>query len=183
MLVIAKYNEDISWIKNVDIPYIIYNKGNKPIEGCNIISLPNIGRESHTYLSFIIENYYNLPENIIFCQGDPFPHCNNFLDLIKNYNINQDIINLSHGMVTEDLEGRPNAYGYGMLDMLHLLNIPLTVDKFIFPAGAQFTINKKCIINKSLNWWENSLSEHDKNQLSPWIFERLWPLIFTHSNI
>jgi hypothetical protein len=183
MLVIAKYNENISWIKNTDIPYIIYNKGNITPKYHNTIPLPNIGRESHTYLSFIIKNYYNLPENIIFCQGDPFPHCDNFLDLIKNYNLNQDITNLSHWIVTEDLEGRPNAYGYGMINMLHLLDIPLTVDKFIFPAGAQFIINKKYIINKSLNWWENSLIEHNKNQLSPWIFERLWPLIFTHSNI
>jgi hypothetical protein len=184
MLIVARYNEDISWVKPLNIPHIIYNKGEEILDKTlNIKTLSNIGRESNTYINYIIEHYNNLPENIIFSQGNPFPHCHNFIELIKNYEDNDSILNLSHWIVTEDLEGRPHAYGYGMVPMLETLNIPLTVSNFIFPAGAQFIINKRFILNKPLSWWEEVLYKHDKNELSPWIFERLWPLIFNYSCI
>jgi len=184
MLVVARYNEDISWVKNLNISHIIYNKGNNLEDSTlNIKSLPNIGRESHTYLKFILEYYNNLPENIILCQGDPFPHCSDFLNLINKPNINYEITNLSHWIVTEDLEGRPYAYGYGMVDMLENLKIPLTTSNFQFPAGAQYIINKKLIQNKPLLWWEETFQKHNENPLSPWIFERIWPIIFNHQLI
>jgi hypothetical protein len=31
--------------------------------------LPNVGREAHTYLTYIIDNYDRLPEYVMFCQG------------------------------------------------------------------------------------------------------------------
>ena len=37
-------------------------------------SLPNVGRESHTFLHYIIENYNNLPDEILFSQYDPMDH-------------------------------------------------------------------------------------------------------------
>jgi hypothetical protein len=82
-LVIARYNEDISWLKNVKNKKItVYNKG---IDNINIksIKLPNVGRESHTYLTHIINNYDNLADTTIFCQGDPFFHSQEFLKLIE----------------------------------------------------------------------------------------------------
>jgi hypothetical protein len=68
-LVIARYNEDISWSNG--LPRIIYNKGEK-IEGIpedEQIMVPNVGRESNTYLDYIIDNYKDLPEHVLFCQG------------------------------------------------------------------------------------------------------------------
>lgn len=66
-LVIARYKETIDWLNNVpnDWEIIIYNK----YEGDNL--LPNVGRESHTYLYHIIKNYNNLPDEIMFCQAKP----------------------------------------------------------------------------------------------------------------
>jgi hypothetical protein len=105
------------------------------------------------------------------------------LNLINKPNINYEITNLSHWIVTEDLEGRPYAYGYGMVDMLENLKIPLTTSNFQFPAGAQYIINKKLIQNKPLLWWEETFQKHNENPLSPWIFERIWPIIFNHQLI
>jgi hypothetical protein len=69
-VVIAKYKEDISWSKSLNP--IIYDKSESPIEGS--IPLPNIGREGHTFLHHIVENYDNLPEYTVFLQGMPFDH-------------------------------------------------------------------------------------------------------------
>tara|TARA_A100001015_G_C14323310_1_gene456449 strand:+ start:101 stop:412 length:312 start_codon:yes stop_codon:yes gene_type:complete len=66
-IVVSRYNEDISWTEKYSPHVIIYNKGVDSIQ--NAISLPNVGRESHTYLYHIISNYHNLAERTIFVQG------------------------------------------------------------------------------------------------------------------
>jgi hypothetical protein len=78
-IVISRYNENIDWVKNIDtrlFDIYIYNKGSviQEIPNCNIINLNNTGRESHTYLYHIINNYSNLPERIVFTQAHPFDH-------------------------------------------------------------------------------------------------------------
>jgi hypothetical protein len=87
-LVVARYNEDLNWLKKVpkNIKITIYNKGKDDINYPSI-KLPNIGRESHTYLFHIIKNYDNLAEKTIFCQGDTIFHSPGFLNLLKKNNI------------------------------------------------------------------------------------------------
>jgi hypothetical protein len=92
-IVIARYNEDLSWLKKIpkNIKITIYNKGKDDIENMknlknlkyNIIKLPNIGRESHTYLYHIINNYDKLADKTIFTQGESTYHSPGFFDLLK----------------------------------------------------------------------------------------------------
>jgi hypothetical protein len=99
-LIIARYNENLDWIeyipKNLNINIIIYNKG---LDNINYpsIKLQNIGRESHTYLYYIIENYNNLADINIFTQGDPFIHNPNFIYDLYKINTYEDIQPLSYG--------------------------------------------------------------------------------------
>ena len=82
--VIARYNEDLSWLKELKNKKItIYNKGKDDIS-YDSIKLPNIGRESHTYLTHIIQNYNNLADITIFTQGNPFTHSPDFIELVKD---------------------------------------------------------------------------------------------------
>jgi hypothetical protein len=75
-LVISRYNEDLLWL-NEDIfknyKVICYNKGSNQNfviqQEHKIIDLPNVGREYHTYLYYIYQNYDNLPNNILFLPG------------------------------------------------------------------------------------------------------------------
>lgn len=86
-IVVARYNEDINWL----IPYnditIVYNKGEENIEYSfdNMINISNIGREGHTYLYHIINDYEKLSKRIIFTQGSPFLHNETILFGIDNY--------------------------------------------------------------------------------------------------
>ncbi len=71
-LIIARYKEDLSWLKtHKDFNLYIYNKGSqlKEKEFKNVIKLKNIGRESQTWLYHIVKNYNNLEEINIFMQG------------------------------------------------------------------------------------------------------------------
>jgi hypothetical protein len=90
-VVVARYNENLEWV----IPYndvaIIYNKGHPcpPIFN-HIIQLPNIGREGHTYLHHIINNYTRLQRQTFFLQGSPFEHNETVLFGIDNHFENLD---------------------------------------------------------------------------------------------
>jgi hypothetical protein len=87
-IVIARYNENLDWIKKIkkskDIKITVYNKGKDDID-VPFIKLPNIGRESHTYLYHIINNYDNLADQTIFCQGDSIFHAPDFINLINKF--------------------------------------------------------------------------------------------------
>lgn len=91
-LVVARYKEDLSWLGKVPIEYdiIVYNKSNVPLiappsRRISIKSLSNKGKEADTYCNFILEHYHNLPNTIVFCQGDPFPHSPDFLTLLSQH--------------------------------------------------------------------------------------------------
>ena len=75
-LVISYYKEDLNWLdeyKHITFRNIyIYAKG--PTTPTihfphTVVKLENIGRESHTYLYHIIENYNNLADVTIFTSG------------------------------------------------------------------------------------------------------------------
>jgi len=77
-IVVARYNEDLSFLKNApfnEFPVICYNKG--PVDsGCRaagtckkMIKLPNVGKCDHTYLYHIIQNYHNLADVTFFIPG------------------------------------------------------------------------------------------------------------------
>jgi len=90
-IVVARYNEDISWLNTEMNNCIIYNKGEK-LNIDNEIMLENVGRESETYLHYIITNYDNLPDVVIFTQAKIDDHVGSndisFLIRIKNEALN-----------------------------------------------------------------------------------------------
>jgi len=69
-VVLARYDEDTSWATQYkDRANIsIYNKGPIPHPDAKE-QLPNVGRESHTYLHHIIENYHTLADWTVFSQA------------------------------------------------------------------------------------------------------------------
>lgn len=75
-IIISRYNEDLKWTLEEpfnQFKYIVYNKGDNELfektAVLQIINLPNVGRESHTYLHHIISNYDNLSDIVVFLPG------------------------------------------------------------------------------------------------------------------
>jgi hypothetical protein len=96
-LVVSRYNEDVDWLKTEpfnQFNIILYNKGpedpseNCESDHCRIINLENVGRENHTFLYHIINNYDNLGDVTIFLPGscnDPHKFMNTkiVIDLVN----------------------------------------------------------------------------------------------------
>ena len=91
-LVVAYYNEDLSWINNYNKfnKIFIYNKGNNKKVNLNIpfteIKLPNVGKCDHTYIYHIVNNYSDLGNVTIFTTGSAFalPHKKQVFEIVFN---------------------------------------------------------------------------------------------------
>ena len=85
-IIISRYNENIEWVKSYDFDYIVYNKGEELDNSFKSINVPNIGNNQRDIFNFIVDNYDNLPDIMVFIQANPFDHCNKdaFDRLINN---------------------------------------------------------------------------------------------------
>lgn len=74
-VVISRTNEDLTLFIPFNNNSTIYSRSNKPINGFinpfNIINFESYGKEGVVYIKYIIDNYYNLPNHIMFVNGHP----------------------------------------------------------------------------------------------------------------
>ena len=93
--IVSRYNEEIDWVENLPEKVLIYNKGDNFPYKYEKTDIPNIGRESETFVRSVIDIYNDLKNEdfMIFLQGQPFDHCPNLLEILNNENnyINQFI--------------------------------------------------------------------------------------------
>lgn len=78
-IVLSRYNEDIGWSNVYSSIRTIYDKSIEPnvlaiSTPGKLIRLPNLGRESHTYLWHIVKNYDKLAAITVFSQASAPQH-------------------------------------------------------------------------------------------------------------
>jgi hypothetical protein len=182
-LIISRYNENLDWLDRINFDYLVYNKG----ENINLpyIRLENIGRETDTYLRFIIEHYNNLPNYLILCQGNPFTHHRDFVNVVNEFSHNDNsVVYLSEHIVNDEPYNHNPENGDIRCDkLLDILNIPYSKNNLLFPAGAQFIIPKDKITNKTIEFWKECLRVCNTYSIMPWVFERVFPIIFEYNNV
>lgn len=146
-LVIARYDEDISWAK--DMRHVVIQKDK---------DIPNKGREISSWFWFILSNYDTLEGTYIFAQGHPFDHAKNITDA---------------SIVVCDKRGAPHHSGLPIHEVADALGLPL-LDHYEFRPGAQHQATATQIRSRSYEWWAKAfwLSLNDEKQY-PWVFERL----------
>ena len=68
VLVLAKYDEDTSWVSQQPYPYVIMTK-DKSLGDVRDNVMMNKGQEADCYIKFILDNYDDLPPRMIFMQA------------------------------------------------------------------------------------------------------------------
>lgn len=71
-LIVARYDEDVSWLSRFPAASVhIYNKGKclpaSQAKRGRVHQLPNVGRESHTYLHHIVQHYDEIQDDVVYC--------------------------------------------------------------------------------------------------------------------
>jgi hypothetical protein len=158
-IIIAKYNENLEWINYLDKSnIIIYDKSNNPIE--NSISRPNIGRDPETFLYHIIKNYDNLPDYLIFLQGEPFGHftyhdinkenLQNKIDELINSNLTS-VSPLFTNLFKENIDFYESFHSNDYF--LYLFNED-PPKKLTFSSGCQYIVSKENILSKPKEFYQ-----------------------------
>ena len=186
----------------------IYNKSSNSSKFSNlldkrnyhVLSLPNIGRETHTYLYHIIENYDNHSNFTIFIQDDTDNHIQdykNFVSVIQKY-IQDDTFFKSYpakyrkGSPGSHLRHFHNGVFNGpplqfpkdaVKTITDSLNINL-IPRYAIYACAHFFCSNKCINRHSIDFYKKLLdyylSQDDFNTSKKgYIFEHMWYTIFS----
>ena len=198
-MVIARYNEDVRWSDGY--PRIIYNKGEKIIglPDDDQVMLPNVGREAHTYLTYIIENYYKLPEYVMFCQGRVDDHIGaGGIDAYINPDYDFVVGRLWYGREWDISTGRINHHGIWQ-EMLQqgklmeaslsyvdwfekVLNAPLK-DGTLYSPGAIFFVSSRLICKRHVGFYKKLrgyLEDHPNPEETHYM-ERSWFYIFVRN--
>ncbi|MEM9399466.1 MAG: DUF3431 domain-containing protein [Verrucomicrobiota bacterium] len=193
-IVVAKYNEDIAWTRNVKpgARVILYNKGH---DSCGV-KLPNVGREAHTYLYHIVQFYDELAPVTVFCQGHPFDHASDFHKRIKNVVSGREQIKdftwLGFIIDTDDKRGRSlfihwskNVEGEELpLDQFYYtLFKKESPEIFRFYPGGQFIVRAETIRKRSKAFYQKALNLSEKFLHSAHCFERIWDQVFGCSGV
>ena len=207
---VARYNEDITWVidsaSETDTNVLIYNKGSR-LNIPNEIMLPNVGRESHTYLHHIIENYDILHDITVFTQAkindhgydhnirgfdkliiqcQEYGHSKNYIMTNANNTVNHFRPNFN--MLTELASSLHHTY---MVDVNEVTKIPFfewfkkntgyeyNDDVCIYVAGI-FVMSKQQILTRSKDYYislYNQLSNHNA-PIEGHFMERSWYYVF-----
>jgi hypothetical protein len=198
--VVSRYREDVSWVRELSFSATIYDKSGQG--GDN--PLPNIGRESHTYLTHILKRYPDFPGYTVFLQGDPFKHMQEgagpreLEELVREkaaksrgfsglawYRIRCDRLGRPHDMRDEAKRGRWAGFGRdipvgGLFETLFAAKAPET---FLSgsPAGL-FMVSRERILARPKGFYSLALAvteaDPDDAHNTGHAFERLWQVIF-----
>ena len=195
-LVVARYNEDLSWLNNIppQIRRTIYDK-NSHAPQPDALKLPNIGREAHTYLHHIVTRWETLSPLTVFCQGKPFDHAFDFhrtlrelvAQLAREPEQVPDFRWLGHIIDTDDARGQRLFVDWSKNDDGHELDLHAFhrallgengPDKYVFQLGAQFAVTSHCIRARALDFYRRALRVASEFPDAAHCFERSWDKVF-----
>ena len=183
---VARYNENIEWTKQLS-NVIVYNKGPDNLSDEYLQkNVPNVGREGHSYYTYIYENYDTLHDYTIFLQGCPFDHSPNIIQNIKKYENNSDL-NIDFEWLSErilpcDLSGCSYHIGLPLVPVyLKLFSEHKSTMQFKFGAGAQFIVSKKAILKRPRSFYLKiiKLLQNSTHPIEGFVIERFHEIIFT----
>jgi hypothetical protein len=175
-LIVAKYQEDLSWLAEVQgYDVIVYDK----YDTLSSNHIPNIGREAHTYIHHIIKNYDKLATINVFTQGDPFVHCMNFINNLNLINEKYKYFEFSNITITCDKNGLP-AHELPIESFFDLI-FPeyICPNSFSMKGNAIFCVHKERILYHPIEFYQNIMKNFEVFDKAAWILERLWSLIFS----
>jgi hypothetical protein len=191
-LVVARHTEPLNWLERVprSITKTVLDKNAEaPLPGA--IRLPNVGREAHSYLHFIVARYDQLSEATVFCQGHPFDHAYDFHTTLRRVADRPehcgDFLWLGHVIDTDDAHGgrlfstwskNGDRRGLDLNGFHRQLFGTDGPNEYTFHLGAQFIVRRHVIRRRTLEFWQRALALSGSFPDAAHCYERTWDRIF-----
>ena len=183
IFVVARYNEDIINFAEYNNNLVVYNKGIDDINPCInrscIKNVPNLGREAGTYCNYILDNYNDLPEYMIFTQGNPCDHVAIF-DIETTFNKLREIFYENKNYKFKYISGHKEPVDLNSLAHIGLgvyvtpieLGNPKNINELI--NDIRGWVNEKCPdqIERS-NEVIDKLNNFGSSNIWPWEFNKM----------
>jgi hypothetical protein len=172
VIVVCHFKEDLTWLKDIKHDVIVYNKNPKEADLYEI-NLPNVGFDTIAYLTYIINNYDNLPDYVCFSQDDPFYHCPSFIDKVNGFDFKSEFYPLGCTYVRDGGE-LEKTINYAKKNNISYKE-PI---KFI--SSAQCIVSKKLILKNDLDYYKKIMNTLSKTEIithTNYCVEYLWPTI------
>ena len=207
-LIISRYDENIEWLNNFkEYKITIYNKGNESdLKGFNnVINLKNVGRESHTFIYHIINNYDSLDDINIFLQGKiedlgcmAYNNLHDYEKDIDKYGFSVSrygILGPFHWSHNVGVDRDPRYKNKWENEEISKSNLGFRkFAKNLFPEipyfvatsySGCFAVKKENIRNLNLSIYKNILDylSINKNPIEGHYMERLWCYMFTKNKV
>lgn len=202
-IVLARYNENVNWVNDCSDLFdniYLFNKGNNIDVNNPKIKyslLPNIGREAHTYLYFIVNHYEEILDNqeqvYIFSQADPNNGLHAFKQKIEHVkNAGEFDFPISMTDVAGVEKTQPHLGSID--DPVHPTGVPFAqyfnhlfysrkpFDEHKVYYNALWATKGRDIVRRKREFYQYCLNMFMiNNPIESYIFERLWQYIFTPS--
>jgi len=163
--VVARYLEPVEWVDRYDEEHISIVHKN--------LDIPNIGRESSSWLLWILNNYCELPDYVTFLQGNPFDHSNekDIFDIV-------DTGYTRHGKLLECRpDGNPHHGGLDVSTPLIIMGVT-PPGNIPFCMGAQFTASRSRLLRYTYQQYADLFRYSVTAINAPWELERCWEILF-----
>lgn len=183
-VIIAHYNENLDWVKNLKYDYEVISRAGIPKE-----TPPNKGNEASAYLEFIIKNYYNLPDICIFVHGhrSDWHHKQNIDEKIENLYFDKSYQNINDGNAGMMKEIEALNYLRSKQYLLDYINPNVYPEEIKYKCSAQFYVKKEAILNRTVDFYKNLydwlMNTSEPTYWSGRFFEYTWHIIFTNNPV
>lgn len=187
IVILSRFNEqDDRFYKKIKSFYSdninVYDKGDRLNK--DSILLPNVGREGHTYLDYIINNYNKLPNEILFSQYNPYDHFKK-MERLRHFILSSFTSYCSINSTDYDDFVRSSYFNWSMLfeDIYQYTDIKYNnVDRLMLSANINgvFKVKKQAILKHPLEFYKYCQSKLS-DEIDPYwgyFFERAWKYIF-----
>ncbi len=203
---ISHFNGELDWIKSLSkSKYLVYNKSNSKLDhNINNIRIKNVGYNIYSYLKFIIENYENLPDTVVFCKDNIFKRhikISTFISLLRrniftcleennklrNFPISVDLADNSFNEINSSWYKYKYSrkYFHDFNDFYQYIFKNIKIPLFIrFAPGANYIVPKNNILLRKKSFYKNLLKfvSHSQYSCESHFIERSLYLIW-NSNI
>jgi len=185
-VLVAHYNENLDWIKNVKFRCVVISR-----KGLEQEVKPNKGNEASIYLEYIIEHYHDLANYTIFVHGhrNDWHHKENIDSKINRLTFNNEYFNINDQTVGK-IDDNSLTYMLKsklMDDVLNLIDKSIDIRDIQYRCSAQFYVSKDKIQSNPIEFYKKLydllIETHETSYWSGRAFEYLWHVIFTKNII